>query len=319
MTLVRAPGKAAKGKRGLRTAAHALLPVVLLVPVILVPPAAQAAPKLVLYDLDLSTDPPVQTPNLPLVLDARIGWGGACCYVVYGTGMKAELLSPGDMRLIDGGRVQDLTSPGEPAGTVAAEEGGGETWLDARWTVSFPTLGTRQVTVRVTGTNDFGDRLDLARTLNITIATASPPLFPHRPVAGRETPVLVDVPPRAEILSVAMLLSRDNRSWTRIPMEPVNGNRWMGDIPSAPSGTTFHLHIETVDAENESVRSEPYRVKVREAGGAAWPFQDGSAYVLLAALIAAGPLHILGRRLARRGRHGDAASPAETGEGQRGR
>jgi hypothetical protein len=230
-------------------------------------PIASAAPKLIVYDVQVSAEPAIQGPDLPIVIKANVGSGGACCYVVYGTQLKAEILLAGNLSLTDGERSQSLTSPGFEKGTVAAQPGGGLTWIEARWEISASSLGRFEVPVRVTGTNDAGDSLNVTSSTNITIASGaaiSSPILPHRPVVGKDTPILANVSSRKGVCSVQLYLSRDGSSWTKVPMKPVSGDIYSATIPAVSSEGSYNYYMESVDMNNESFRTGNYTLDFKD-------------------------------------------------------
>ena len=246
----------------MRKATATLLPMLLMAGLLMViAPFSSAAPKLLVYDMQVSADPAIQGPDLPIVIKANAGSGGACCYVVYGQELKAEVLLPGNLSLRDGERTQYLTSPGFEKGTVAAQPGGGLTWITARWEISAPSYGRFEISVRVTGTNDAGDRLNVTSSTNITIASGaaiSSPILPHRPVVGRETPILVNVSSRKGVSSVKLFLTRDDRTWTDVPMTLVGGDLYSATIPPESSEGSYRYYMESVDTSNDSFRTGNY-------------------------------------------------------------
>lgn len=230
-------------------------------------PYASASPKLMVYDVQLSAEPAIQGPDLPIVIKADVGSGGACCYVVYGQELKAEILLAGNLSLVDGEASQYLTSPGFEKGTVAAQPGGGLTWITARWEISASSYGRFEVSVRVTGTNDAGDRLDMTSSTNITIASGaaiSSPILPHRPVVGKETPILANVSSRKGVASVQLFLSRDGGNWTKVPMELVGGDLYSATIPPVSSEGSYKYYMESVDKNNESFRTGNYTLDYKD-------------------------------------------------------
>jgi len=230
-------------------------------------PFSSAAPKLIVYDVVVSADPVIQGPDLPLVIKASVGAGGACCYVVYGQELKAEILLPGNLSLRDGERSQYLTSPGFEKGSVAAQPGGGLTWITARWEISAPSYGMFEISVRVTGTNDAGDKLNVTSSTNITIASGaaiSSPLLPHRPVVGKETPILVNVSSRKGVSSVQLFLTRDGGTWTTVPMTLIGGDLYSATIPAVSSEATYRYYMESVDTSNDSFRTGNYTLDYRD-------------------------------------------------------
>ena len=230
-------------------------------------PLASAAPKLIVYDVQVSAEPSIQGPDLPIVIKANVGAGGACCYVVYGQELKAEILLFDNMSLLDGAASQYLTSPGFEKGTVAAQPGGGLTWISTRWEVSAPSLGRHEVAVRVTGTNDAGDRLNVMSYINITIASGaaiSAPILPHRPVVGRQTPILANVSSRKGVSSVNLFLGHDGGRWTKVPMAPVSGDLYSATIPAVSSEGKYTYYMESVDTTNESFRTSNYTLDFKD-------------------------------------------------------
>ncbi|MEM4729459.1 MAG: hypothetical protein QXH42_06850 [Thermoplasmata archaeon] len=259
-----------KGRRLQR--AVALMALMGLTALTLLLTTVSAAPKLVVYELRVEPEPSIQGPDLPIVVTARVGCGGACCYVVYGREMKAELILPENFTLVDGDRVQWLTSPGHPQGTVAAQPGGGLTWITPRWEVRGSSLGTYNLSVRVTGTNDAGDSINVTSSAEVTIASGaaiSSPVFPHRPVVGRETVLLVSVSSRRGVGSVTLFYSADNRTWRSAPMEPVGGELYRGSLPPSERETSYMIYMESVDTAGETFRTGLYTVRVRDPERAA--------------------------------------------------
>jgi hypothetical protein len=270
-----------------RVAATLLATLVLVGLLAAIAPVASAAPKLIVYDVQVSAEPAIQGPDLPIVIRANVGSGGACCYVVYGMELKAEILLTGNLSLTDGERSQHLTSPGFEKGTVAAQPGGGLTWIMARWEISAPALGRYEVAVRVSGTNDAGDKLNVTSSINITIASGaaiSAPILPHRPVVGKQTPILANVSSRKGVSSVQLFLTRDGGTWTKLPMTLVGGDLYSATIPAVSSEATFRYYMESVDTSNDSFRTGNYTLDykdpVRIAG-----ISDGASVLVTAGSI----------------------------------
>ncbi len=253
-------------------------------------PLASAAPKLIVYEVQVTADPAVQGPELPMTVRANVGSGGACCYVVYGQKLQASISLPENFTLVNekGNEAnQSLTSPGFEVGTVAAQPGGGLTWIMAKWfIVTGPGYGTFQINVTVTGTNDAGDSLRETSSINVTIASGaaiSSPILPHRPVVGRETPILVNVSSRKGVSSVNLYLSPDNRTWTRYPMKNIQGDLYSCTIPAVASERTYRYYMESVDKANDTFRTGEYSLEYKDpqkiagiSGGAAVLVTAGS-------------------------------------------
>jgi len=234
-------------------------------------PAASAAPKLIVYEVQVSADPDVQGPELPMTIRANVGSGGACCYVVYGQKLQASISLPDNFTLVgDKGNEanQSLTSPGFEVGTVAAQPGGGLTWITAKWfIVTGPGYGTFQINVTVTGTNDAGDSLRETSSINVTIASGaaiSSPVLPHRPVVGKDTPILVNVSSRKGVSSVNLYLSPDNRTWTKYQMSNVQGDLYSATVPAVGSERSYKYYMESVDLANESFRTGNYTLDFKD-------------------------------------------------------
>lgn len=226
-----------------------------------------AAPKLVVYEVEVQIDPEVQGLDLPIVVRARVGSGGACCYVVYGRDMKAEIIIPEGFTLLEGDPSQWLTSPGHPKGTVAARPGGGLTWLTVQWEVNCSLYGTFPISVTVTGTNDAGDSINFTSTAEVTIAPGaaiSSPILPHRPVVGRETIVLANVTSRKGVSSVSLYYSDDKVTWTRLAMIPIEGDLYGVSIPSSPAEKSYWIYMESLDMSNETFRTGVSVIHVRD-------------------------------------------------------
>jgi len=268
-----------------------LLTVLLLAGMLLaLAPIASAAPKLVVYEVQVSADPPIQGPELPMTIKANVGSGGACCYVVYGQKLKASISLPDNFTLVDekGNEAdQPLTSPGFETGTVAAQPGGGLTWIMAKWyIVTGPRIGTFQINITVTGTNDAGDSLRETSSINVTLASGaaiSSPILPHRPVVGRDMPILVNVSSRKGVSSVNLYLSPDNRTWTRYPMSNIEGDLYSCTVPAVSSEMTYRYYMESVDNANDSFRTGGYTLEFKDpqkiagiSGGAAALVTAGS-------------------------------------------
>lgn len=252
-------------------------------------PLASAAPKLMIYDVQVSAEPAVQGPDLPIVIKANVGSGGACCYVVYGQELKAEILLAGNLSLLDGERSQYLTSPGFEKGTVAAQPGGGLTWIAARWEISAPALGKYEVAVRVTGTNDAGDKLNVSSSANITIASGaaiSAPMLPHRPVVGRQTTILANVSSRKGVSSVNLFYARDGGGWTRAPMGLVSGDLYSATIPAVSSEGKYAYYLESVDTSNESFRTGNYTLEFKDPARIS-AISEGASILVTAGSLAA--------------------------------
>jgi|GEM_PF-3322393 len=254
-------------------------------------PPASAAPKLVVYEVQVSADPPVQGPELPMTIRANVGAGGACCYVVYGQRLQARLSLPENFTLVDekGNEVdQSLTTPGFEKGTVAAQPGGGLTWIAVKWyLLTGPRFGSFQINVTVTGTNDAGDNLHEISSINVTIASGaaiSSPVLPHRPVVGKDTPVLVNVSSRKGVRSVGLHLSPDGQTWTRYEMTNVQGDLYSATLPAVDSERSFWYYMESIDMANESFRTANYTLDFKD------PAKISSISGAAAALVTAGSL-----------------------------
>ena len=257
------------------------------------PAIVSAAPKLMVYDVEVRPDPQIQGPDLPIVVRARVGCGGACCYVVYGRELRAEILLPSNFTLVDGASSQWLTSPGHTQGTVAAQPGGGLTWLSAVWEVRCPDLGVFNISVRVTGTNDAGDSINVTSSAEVTIASGaaiSSPIFPHRPVVGRETSVLASVASRKGVASV-VLHYREGGVWRSAPMTKVEGDLYRASIPASARETTYEFYMESVDTANDTFRTGVYEIRVTDPGRVAEI--AGAATIAVAAGSLGGMLLIL--------------------------
>ena len=233
-------------------------------------PFAAAAPKLVVYEVVVSADPPIQGPELPVVVKANAGSGGACCYVVYGQNLKASISLPEGFTLDPGmgDWNQSLTSPGFEPGTVAAQPGGGLTWIALKWYVTTaPRLGRFTINVTVTGTNDGGDNLRMTSSVEVTVASGaaiSSPVLPHRPVVGKQTPILANVASRKGVRTVDLYTSPDNRTWTRHPMAPVGGDLYSATLPAFSSERALKYYMESVDNANESFRTSLYTLEFKD-------------------------------------------------------
>jgi len=269
--------------------ATSVVPIVVLLTLLSFVPFSSAAPKLVVYDVLVSADPSIQGPDIPIKLNAKVGSGGACCYVVYGMELKAELLLPDSMTLLEGAKIQDLTSPGQAVGTVAAQPGGGLTWLDVQWMISGQSYGNHEVFVRVTGTNDAGDRLNVTSSTNITIAAGaaiSSPIFPHRPVVGKETVLLVNVTSRTGVKSVTLHMSKDNVTWETVPMTLISGDLYKANIPAASSETDYKIYMDSRDSKDDPFKTNVYDMPVKDPGRITGISQSGAVFVTLGSLIA---------------------------------
>jgi len=132
-------------------------------------PFSAAEPKLTVYDVQVSANPTIQRPGLPIDIMASVGFGGGCCYPIEAHDMKAEIFLSGNMTLLNGEKVQYLTSKGQAAGTLVTEPTG-LSWIYVQWTISSQTYGTQGVSVQVTGTNEEGDNLNVTASANIAIA-----------------------------------------------------------------------------------------------------------------------------------------------------
>jgi len=235
----------------------------------IVSPFSSAAPKLMVYDVQVAADPAVQGPDLPITVRANAGCGGACCYVVYGQELRSEILLPANFTLLPegGARSQWLTSSGQAQGTVAAQPGGGLTWVQTTWLVNGSSYGTFELAVRVTGSNDAGDRINYTSYVNVTIASGaaiSSPMFPHRPVVGRETTILVNVSSRKGVNSVSLFIGSDNRTMTKVQMSLLEGNLYSAKVPASREEKDLVFYMESVDRANESFRTGEYFIKIRD-------------------------------------------------------
>lgn len=237
----------------------------LLIPIF---PQGQASPKAVIYDMNVSATPAVQGKGLPIEITADIGFGGACCYTVYAHDVKAEVLFSENLTLVDGDKIQILTSPGHSSGTIAAEPGGGLTVESSKWTIKANDYGEYNITVLVTGRNEGGDQLNESEEVRITIAAGasiSEPDLPKDPTINEEIIIATTVTSLSiDVVSVTLFYSLDSENWISLPMESTGGDVWVGTIPRQSSECEILYYMESLDEEGEKFTTGTYSLQVRD-------------------------------------------------------
>ncbi len=237
----------------------------LIIPIL---PQAQASPKAVIYEMNVSASPAVQGKDLPIEITAEVGFGGACCYTVYAHDVKAEILLPENITLIEGDKIQMLTSSGHNSGTIAAEPGGGLTIACSNWIIRAENYDQYNVTVRVTGRNEAGDQLNESAETQIKIAAGasiSEPDLTKDPTINEEIIIATTVTSlNTDVVSVTLFYSVDSEIWISLPMVSTGGDAWVGTIPSQNSECEIFYYMESLDEEGEKFTTGTYSLQVRD-------------------------------------------------------
>lgn len=239
-------------------------------------PSATAAPKVVLYNINLTAEPFIAGKGMPITLTASVEFGGACCYTVYAHDVKAELnLTPG-LRLVAGDVSQPVTCSGESEGRVAALPGGGLTKVPLTWTLKGESYGTYTATLRVTGYSirspEPDEFFDKSENVVITIAAGavvSSPSYPHAPMVGKDTLILVNVTALVgEVTEVRLNYSFNNKTWASVQMTKtsVETDSWLGVIPKQSVETNLYFNMSSLDSRNERFNSTNYTIRIRDYG-----------------------------------------------------
>lgn len=235
---------------------------------IMVFPQTQAAPKAMVYEMDVNASPAVQGRRLPIDLECVVGFGGACCYTVYAHDVEAEILLPENVTLISGKKTQVVTSSGQSSGTVAVLPGGGLTRLSQIWGVQAEEYGVYNVTVLVTGRNELGEQINETGSATITIksgASISTPIIPRDPSTGDVITILAGVSSSdSNVESVTLFYSKNQENWVLLPMENTEGEMWMGTIPSQKSEGEVYYYMESLDNGGKTFTTETYSLEVRD-------------------------------------------------------
>ncbi len=236
------------------------------------PAPASAAPRVLVYDMDVAAEPAIQGPGLPVSIAVHVGFGGACCYFVYARDVQVEIIPSPGLNITGGSRSQHLASPGLEPGRVAAEPGGGLTWMSAAWQVTASSLGRFPATVRLTGLNDAGELLNYTASANITVvsgAAISSPILPHRPVVGRETVVMANVSTARGVRLVKLFLCGAGGSWTGLNMTDQGEGLYSATLPAVGSSRAYTYYMESLDSYNETFRTGNYTLEVKDPGNIA--------------------------------------------------
>lgn len=251
-----------------------LIGIVVSLLVFLCSPVTTAAPKVVLYNINLSAEPSIAGKGMPVILTASVEFGGACCYTVYAHDVKAELNLTSGLILMTGETVQPITSSGETTGRVAALPGGGLTKVLLKWTMKSEHYSKYTATLRVTGysirTPDPDEFFDKSESITITIApgaVVSAPSYPHPPMVGKDTLILVNVTALVgQVKEVRMNYSFDNRTWVSVQMTRTSSetDRWLGTIPKQDAETNVYFNIRSFDSRNESFTTQNYTIRIRD-------------------------------------------------------
>ncbi len=232
-------------------------------------PQAQAAPKAIIYEKELIASPAVQGKGLPIDIECRIGFGGACCYSVYAHDVQAEIILTENLTLISGDKIQVVTSSGQFSGTIAVDPGGGLTWLRPSWSIIAEEYGEYIVTVQCTGENELGEQINESCSVTITIksgASISKPVFPRSPNIGKDIVIVASVSSSdSEVESVTLFYSKNLVNWVSLPMENTEGEVWMGIIPSQNNEGEVYYYMESLDAEDKTFTTETYSLQVKDA------------------------------------------------------
>jgi hypothetical protein len=231
-------------------------------------PYVQASPKVVIYRMEVTATPQVQGKELPLDIVSEVGFGGACCYTVYAHDVRAEIFLPENVTLIDGDKIQMITSSGHPSGTVAAEPGGGLTWLSQTWSVKAEEYGEYALTVHVTGKNELGDQINVSKSVNIAIASGasiSAPVLPRNPSVDEEIIIVARVSSSDNnVEGVTLHFSRNQKDWIPLPMDNAQEDVWIVSITGQENEGKVYYYIESLDDEGEIFTTEIYELEVRD-------------------------------------------------------
>ncbi|UCE39390.1 MAG: hypothetical protein JSW00_09265 [Thermoplasmata archaeon] len=231
-------------------------------------PSSQAAPKAVVYEMEVSALPAIQGKDLPIELKCEVGFGGACCYSVYAHDVEAEIILPDNITLIAGKQIQTVTSSGQSSGTVAVDPGGGLTRLSQTWIIKGEEYGEYTVSVHITGENELGEIIDETQTANITIASGasiSSPVLPRSPSVNKDIIIIAEVfSTDSAVASVTLFYSKNQKNWVSVPMENIEGETWMGEIPGQKKEGEVYYYMESLDGEGETFTTEIYSVEVKD-------------------------------------------------------
>lgn len=232
-------------------------------------PAVQAAPKAIIYEKEVTAFPAVQGRNLPIEIECKVGFGGACCYTVYAHDIEVEILLPENVTLISGRNIQVMTSSGQSAGTIAVEAGGGLTWSTKTWTLQADDYGVYNITARITGKNELGEKINETAYTMITItsgASISAPVLPQDPIVDKDIIIVAEVSSSdSNVDSVTLYYSINQENWISSPMENTEQEVWMGNIPSQKSEGEVYYYMESLDDTGKTFTTEVYSIEVRDA------------------------------------------------------
>ncbi|UCF07986.1 MAG: hypothetical protein JSW28_10155 [Thermoplasmata archaeon] len=231
-------------------------------------PLTSAAPKAIIYEMDVTASPAVQGRNLPIEIEWKCGWGGACCYTVYARDIEAEIFIPENVTLIEGDKKQVVTSSGQASGTVSVEPGGGLTRLSKKWVVEASEYDVYTIEVQCTGRNELGEEINETGHVNITIqpgASISKPILPRSPSIGKDIVIVAEVTSSdSTVKSVSLYHSKDQENWVQITMGNTEGDAWMGTVPSQEKEGEVYYYLESIDENDKTFTTEVYSLQVRD-------------------------------------------------------
>lgn len=240
-------------------------------------PIASAAPYVILYNVRMSAEPSIAGKNMPVTLTASVEFGGACCYAVFAHDVKAQLNLSKGLRLISGEWNQPVTSPDQTtSGRVTAQPGGGLTKIKLMWVVISDQYGEYLATLHVTGysiraplPDEFINQTETIKLPIVPGAAVSAPFYPHPPMVGSETPVIVNVTATTGwVTEVKLNYSFDNSTWFSTPMNKttMENNNWLGIIPSRDKETKIFMHIFSMNSLNQTFTTPLYIVEIKDYG-----------------------------------------------------
>lgn len=248
---------------------YLLVVTVILLCAIAVFPQAQAAPKAVIYEKKITASPAVQGRGLPIDIECKLGFGGACCYSVYAHDVQAEIILPQNLTLISGDKTQVLTSSGQSSGTIAVDPGGGLTWQGLKWTIEAHEYDEYIVTVYCTGKNELGEEINETCNATITIksgASISSPVLPHSPIIDKDIIIIASVSSSdSDVANVTLFYSKDKENWISLPMENTQGEVWMGLIPRQKKEGEVYYYMESLDTDAKTFTTETYSLEIKDS------------------------------------------------------
>jgi hypothetical protein len=231
-------------------------------------PVAQAAPKAVIYEKEVTASPAVQGRRLPIEIKCEVGFGGACCYTVYAHDIEVEIFLPENATLLSGNKKQVMTSSGQSSGTISVEPGGGLTWSTKTWTVQAEEYGLYNITILITGRNELGEKINESANATLTIksgASISTPVLPQNPIVGGDIIIVAEVSSSdSNVDSVTLYYSKNQENWVAESMENTGQDVWTGGIPSQKSEGEVYYYMESLDETGKTFTTEIYSVQIRD-------------------------------------------------------